>query len=91
MRRKLSMSNAENADGQMRCEIDASNQKRGPEKNIRNDGQDAEGQTRDRHGHDRALHQGDRRGKGKHGGADHGSHTGKNFCGHTAAPMRLFM
>ena len=64
MRWKISLSNAENADGQVRREINASNQKRGPEKNVRSDRQDAKWQTRDRHGQDRALHQGDHRGKG---------------------------
>ena len=64
MRWKISLSNAENADGQVRREINASNQENGPEKNVRSDRQDAEEWTRNRHGQDRALHQGDHHGKG---------------------------
>jgi hypothetical protein len=89
--RKISLSYSENANRQMRREIDASDQKNGPENNVRGDRDDTKRQIGNGDRHDGALHQGDHRGERQHGSADHRGHARGNLPSHVVAPAPKFI
>ena len=61
--RKINVSYSENANRQVRREIDASDQEYGPENNVRGNRDDAKRQIADRDGQNRSLRESDHGGE----------------------------
>jgi hypothetical protein len=88
-RRKFSVPNSENSDGQMRCQINAADQKHRSDHDIRDNRQNAKRKSRNGDGGDRALHQRDHGDQSESGSAQYSRHPGKYFPDHEISPRRF--
>ena len=61
--RKLGIAHADNANGQMRCKIDAAEEEDSSQNKVRADGENAQRKFLDGDSPDRALHQGNHAGQ----------------------------
>src|SRR5579863_3367538 len=86
-RGKFGISYAQNTNGQVRCQVDAPEQKDGPEEEVRDDGKDTQRDLIDGDCSDRALHQSDHAGQRQRGGPEHCRHRCENSHAHARTPL----